>query len=154
MHNPLLVSMSSDNNSQHFADLGAAFAAADPPINISNVGGAEFDGTGVFTFLIDDDTEERIEAARVIAEDELHFRFQRIASRTIELSNRPGELGRAAAQLAAAGINILSILVVGVRAGRTLVSIGVEPGQMEGVTQNLTGFNFLPDELGSEGAES
>ena len=146
MHNPLLVTMSSDNNSKHFADLGAAFAAASPPINISNVGGSEFDGTGVFTFLIDDDTEEHIERARVIAEDDLHFGFHRIASRAIELSNRPGELGRAAAQLAAAGINILSILVVGVRAGRTLVSIGVDPGQSDSATENLAGFNFLSDD--------
>jgi hypothetical protein len=146
MHKPLLVSLSSDNNSRHFSDLGAAFEAERPPINISAIGGNEHNGTGVFAILIDDDTDARIARAVEIA-DGLGFRVDVIGSVTVELPNRPGELGRAGSKLDAVGINILSVLVVGARAGRALVSIGVLPEQEAAARDALSGLSILPNDL-------
>ena len=141
MHKPLLASLASDNNSKHFSDLGKAFEGADPPINIGAVGGNEFNGTGVFTLLIDDDSSATIERAVGLA-NELGFQVQEIRSVTVELANRPGELGRVGTVLDAAGINILSLLVVGIRAGRALVNIGVLEDQLTAAREALTDAGY------------
>lgn len=146
MHKPILTRLASDNNSRHFRDLGAAFRAANPPINISAVGGQEFDGTGVFAFLIDDDTDDRIEQARAIAE-RLNFGFDVIASKTIKLKNEPGQLGEVGDTLDNAGVNVLSLLFVGMHGGRALLNVGVHPDQLAAADQALAGYSILADDV-------
>jgi hypothetical protein len=129
----------------HLAAIGEALGNASPPINIGAVGGAEWQGRGAIALLFDDHDEETIpeRAAGIISD--LGYGTLIISGVTVELPNRPGELGRAARKLANAGINIASILVVGVRGPNALVSFGVDPADEDAARKALEDYNQLAD---------
>lgn len=145
MHKPVLASLSTDGMSPgHLARIGRALG--DAGINIGAVGGAEWEGSGAIALLFDHPrNEDNSEQAAQIIRGE-GYQAVVIAGVTVELPNRPGELGRSAQQLADAGINIASILVVGVRGPRVLVSFGVDPGDEQAARDALgVEYSILAD---------
>jgi hypothetical protein len=154
MHKPPLLVMRSLNNSGHLKDLGAAFAAEDPPINIRAIGGAEFEGNGVFVILTDDDTPERRERVREIAEG-LSIEHNELDGVVFEVVNEPGALGLAAQTLENAAVNVNALLVVGATDGRAIVLAGVESedkGTDARTALDLAGYTVYPADYGHEAA--
>ena len=154
MHKPPLLIMRSVNNSGHLKDLGAAFAAEEPPINVRAIGGGEFEGTGVFVILIDDDTPERRERVRQLAQDAgiEHHELDGVA---FEVVDEPGALGLAAATLEGAGVNVHGLLVVGAVDNRAIVLAGVEDeNRASGARDALAGagYTVYPPDYGHESA--
>jgi hypothetical protein len=147
MHKPVLASLSTNGMSPgHLAAIGEALGNATPPINIGAVGGAEWEGSGAIALLFDhgrneDNSEEAASIIRAAG-----YNAVVIDAVTVELDNRPGELGRAARKLANADINIASILVVGVRGPRALVSFGVDPADLPAARSALgVDYEILAD---------
>jgi hypothetical protein len=125
MHKPPLLLMESDDNSGHLADLGAALANANPPINIRSIGGGDVNGTGIFTITVDDDSPEVLERLRDIANGVTGVTYVDVEGLTFELKNEPGSLGTAAGKLRDAGVNILSLQVIGNHGDAAIVLVGV-----------------------------
>jgi len=148
MHKPPLAIMASNDNSKHFRELGEAFEAENPPINILTVGGGELDGTGVFAITFDNDDDATL--------DRIHGVFDRLGIQlidwhgvTVELPNVPGSLGKMAGALEQASINITSMLVTGWHGGSALVLVGVVDDdsveQAAVAALEDAGFFVLPD---------
>ena len=153
MHKPPVLMLASNDNSAHLADLGEAFAAEDPPINIRSIGGGEVDGTGVFTITVDDDTPARLERVRDIANNISGVTYFDVDGITVELKNEPGSLGKVARELAGdpndAGkppINILSLMLIGIHGDSAIVLAGVtDPGEARSRLED-EGYFVYPDE--------
>ena len=156
MHKPPVLRMASNNNSAHLADLGEAFADADPPINIRSIGGGDVEGVGLFTITVDDDTPAQLERVRDIANNIDGVEYVDVDGITVELKNEPGSLGKVARSLAGdpnadppiPSINILSLLLIGIHGDSAIVLAGVtDPGaartRLEG-----EGYFVYPDEHG------
>jgi len=147
MHKPPLAIMRSDDNSRHFRELGEAFEAETPPINILTVGGGELDGTGVFALTFDNDDAATMDKIHGIC-DRLGIELIDWHGLTVELPNVPGALGKMAKALQDDSINITSMLVTGWHGGSALVLVGVVD---DTVQQNAVaalenaGFFVLPD---------
>ncbi|HET9345592.1 MAG TPA: hypothetical protein VFO05_07815 [Candidatus Limnocylindrales bacterium] len=154
MHKPPLLIMRSLNNSGHLKDLGNAFEAEDPPINIRAIGGAEVEGTGVFLILIDDDTEERRQRVREIA-GTIGIEHVELSGVVFEVVDEPGALGDAAETLEDAGVNVHGLLVVGAVENRAIVLAGVENDEMAEAARTALDdaeYTVYPAEYGHEAA--
>ena len=143
MHKPVLASLSTDGRSPgHLAKIGAALGAVD--INIAAIGGAEWQGSGAVALLLDHPKGQDNSEAAASAIRGAGYEAEVISGVTVELENRAGELGRAAGKLG--DINIASILVVGVRGPRALVSFGVAPADEQAARDALgVDYSILAD---------
>ena len=91
------------------ADVAEAIAAKG--INITSVSGATCGDKGRVAIATDDSAQTRV------ALDELPFTFEQKEITTTTLKHEPGALAKAARQLAKAGVNIESVLLMGTQGG-------------------------------------
>lgn len=89
------------------ADITEAIAAKG--VNITSVSGATCGDKGRVAIATDDSAQTRA------ALDDLPFTFEQKEITTTALPHRPGSLAKAARQLANAGVNIESVLLLGMQ---------------------------------------
>ena len=125
-------------------------------VNIDLIGGAEWDHRGPLSLTFGDkskhDDDEVLPFATAMEEE--HFGWLAYRSAEIELSDEPGELGRAGAVLGNANINIYGILVIGRHGKNGTVGLGIRPSKVEeavtllraeGITAKRRGYPGEPD---------
>jgi hypothetical protein len=149
-------------------DLGhIAQALGENEFNIEAIGGGEATGVredergvGIISLLVSPDGPEDLVRVREILENLDLDDGRKLSSVEIlpgldvELRQGPGELGVAAAALAEAGINILSILLIVARQTSAIVSIAFNEADLEKartVLQDSGGrFKVLPEHGGRD----
>jgi hypothetical protein len=137
-------------------DLGhIAQALGDAGFNIEAIGGAEAMGVredgrgiGVISLLVEPDEESDLSLLRRTLDEIVLGDDRRLAEATILPSldvvfrHERGALGRAAAALGQAGVNIQSILLVDAHGSRAVVSMAFDPSDVDSARAALEGAGF------------
>jgi hypothetical protein len=105
MHHAFMIEL--EDKPGALADVAEAIAAKG--VNIVSVSGATCGDQGRIAVVADDDTQTRA------ALGDIDCSFEEKEITTVALRHEPGSLAKAARQLAKAGVNIESILLMGMR---------------------------------------